>query len=62
MYGDIIRRKVERPAYCRGCDRQLPKGTEVVSTYSIRNRGMQIFLCAKCAKLIGELGKEIDND
>lgn len=54
-YRDIIRRKTERTAYCRGCDDCMEKGTEVVSTFSWRNRGQHIYFCLPCAEIIGRL-------
>lgn len=58
---DIVRRKAERNAFCRGCDRTIKKGTDMVTTYSFRNRGQSIHFCVKCAKQIGELAKD-NND
>lgn len=55
---DLTRRPIERTAYCRGCDKEMSKGEEVVSTYSWRNRGQYIYFCLKCAKDIGELAND----
>lgn len=51
---DINRRQAQREAFCRGCDDKIEKGEEMISTYSIRNRGQNIYFCLKCAKDIGE--------
>jgi hypothetical protein len=56
-YLDIVRRQTERSAFCRGCDTEMPKGTEIVSTFSWRNRGQHIHFCLPCATKIGELAK-----
>ena len=58
MNNPIVRRKIERTGYCRGCDCELLKGTEIVYTYSWRNQGQNILFCIDCAKKIGELVKE----
>ena len=55
MYDEIERREAQRTCFCRGCDKELKKGTEIVYTYSIRNRGQSIIFCLDCAKIIGEL-------
>lgn len=57
MKNDIEKRELKRTAFCRGCDDEMAPGTEVVSMYSIRNRGQHIYLCISCSKLIGELVK-----
>lgn len=50
------KRKVTRPGcICRYCDREIPKGEEMVTGYSWRNRGMYIHLHLECAKEIGKL-------
>lgn len=54
----ITKRPVERNAFCRGCDCVIPKGTDVIATYSIRNRGQHIYFCLPCAKDIGQLAGE----
>jgi hypothetical protein len=54
----IKRRKTaSHAAYCRGCDDQMGKGTEVVSTFSWRNRGQNIYFCIPCAQIIGQLAE-----
>ena len=53
----IVRRPAQRPAICRGCDKQIEKGEEMVTTYSYRNRGQFIHFCLSCATKIGELAK-----
>jgi len=45
----------QRLACCRGCDKALPKGTEVVYTYSLRSRGMHIYICKECKELISKM-------
>jgi len=61
MNDNIEKRQLKRNAFCRGCDDELRVGTEVISMYSIRNRGQHIYLCMACTKLIGELIKEEKN-
>ena len=57
---DIIRRKVKRDAYCRGCDTELRRDVdECIYTYSWRNRGQSILFCLDCAKIIAGLLKEV---
>lgn len=51
----IERRQAERKAYCRGCDKTIQRGEEIISTYSFRNTGQYIHFCLGCAKLIGDL-------
>lgn len=53
----IQRRQAERKAYCRGCDKEIQRGEEMISTYSFRNTGQYIHFCLDCAKLIGDLVK-----
>lgn len=48
-------RPAERTAFCRGCDKPIEKGTEMVSFHSWRNRGQNIHICLPCAESIGEL-------
>jgi len=55
---DIVRRKAQRDSNCRGCDKDLVKGDDIIYTYSMRNRGQNIIFCIDCALMIGELGKE----
>jgi len=55
---NIQKRELKRAAFCRGCDEHMNTGTEVISMYSIRNRGQHIYLCMDCSKLITELTKE----
>ncbi len=57
-YTEIVKRKAERNAYCRGCDNEIKRGEKMVYTYSNRNRGQSIPICLKCAKTIGELVNE----
>lgn len=58
MRNDIVRRQAQRPANCRGCDKDLVVGEDIIYTYSMRNRGQNILFCLDCAKLIGELTKD----
>lgn len=51
----IERRVAKRSAFCRGCDKAIERGEEMISTYSFRNTGQYIHFCLDCAKLIGEL-------
>ncbi|MGZ2448534.1 hypothetical protein ACVIRO_001288 [Rhizobium ruizarguesonis] len=53
----ITRRLTERPAFCRGCDDEMPKGTPIVTTFSWRNRGQHIHFCITCAETIGKLAQ-----
>lgn len=52
---DIKFRPIERKAFCRGCDKTMERGEMVVSTYSFRNRGQDIYFCIPCSKEIGRL-------
>lgn len=52
MNNPIEFRKMERKGFCRGCDKTLPKGTQIVYTYSWRNRGQNIFFCKDCVDII----------
>jgi hypothetical protein len=54
----IERRPAQRTAFCRGCDKKIAKGDDMISTYSFRNTGMWIHFCLHCAEKIGELAKE----
>lgn len=54
---DLTRRPLERAAYCRGCDDEMSKGTEVIATYSWRNRGQHIYFCLTCSATIGKLAE-----
>ena len=54
---EIELREAQREAFCRGCDRAIPKGRKMVATYSFRNRGQHIFFCLDCCMTIGQLGK-----
>lgn len=46
----IIKRKLQRTAWCRGCLKRMENGTDVVNIPSY-----EILLCLDCAKLIGNL-------
>ncbi len=59
---EIIKRKAQRDSNCRGCDRDLVKGDDIIYTYSFRNRGQNIIFCMDCAKLIGKLVEEVVDD
>lgn len=50
-------RPATRPAYCRACDENILKGTDMVSWYSYRNRGMYIHLCLACAMKLGHMAR-----
>lgn len=52
---NIERRPAERDAICRGCDRTILKGHDMISWYTFRNRGQHIHLCLPCAGYAGEL-------
>lgn len=52
---EIVRRPAQRSAYCRGCDKEIVRDTDMISTYSFRNTGMWIHICLQCAVAIGEL-------
>lgn len=43
-------------AYCRCCDSKLPKGTDMISFYSMRERGVNVHLCISCCK---EINKQV---
>lgn len=58
MTKDIVKRKLQRTAFCRGCDKEMKSQTDVIATYSFRNRGQHIYFCLDCAKLIGKLSVE----
>ena len=51
-------RLAKRDAYCRSCDEIIPKGAEMISWYSHRNRGQHIHLCITCAAKIAALYRE----
>lgn len=51
----IVKRLCERKCFCRGCDKPLDKGTEIIFTYSWRNRGQNIMFCMNCATQIADL-------
>ena len=55
MSNEIERREAKRTCYCRGCDKALHKGDEIIYTYTFRNQGQNIIFCLDCAKIIGEL-------
>jgi hypothetical protein len=57
MDHDIERRAAQRQAFCRGCDGQIARGEDMISTYSFRNTGMWIHFCLDCAKEIGKLAE-----
>ena len=51
----IVKRKALRASFCRGCDKKVVVGEDIVYTYSFRNRGQNIIFCMKCAEDIGNL-------
>jgi len=55
MCNKIIRRKTEKTAWCRGCRKEMQKGTDIVNIPSYA-----ILLCLDCARLVGNLS--IDNE
>lgn len=55
---DIVRRPAQRSAFCRGCDKEIARGVDMISTYSFRNTGMWIHFCLKCAVEIGKLAEK----
>lgn len=57
---DVVKRKAQRLAYCRVCDDEIPIGQVMVSWYSHRNRGQNIFLHLHCAEAVGNLAKNKD--
>lgn len=58
---EIERRQAQRQAFCRGCDKAIKKGEDMISTYSRRNTGMWIHICMDCAVKIGEMAKQQEN-
>lgn len=57
MSDNFERRKIERQGFCRGCDKVLSKGDEIIYTYSFRNRGQSIPICIPCGEQIAKLVK-----
>jgi RNase P subunit RPR2 len=55
---NIELRPIKRPGFCRGCDKTVDTGQQIVYTYSIRNRGQSILFCLDCAKEIAKLVKD----
>jgi hypothetical protein len=55
MRGGPVLRPAERGAYCRSCDTVIPKGTDMVSWFTFRNRGQHIHICLRCAESIGQV-------
>jgi len=51
-------RPVQRPAYCRCCDKKLVKGDMMITMHSFRCTGMNIHLCPECVKKIYEMTLE----
>ena len=60
-YDKIERREAQRTCFCRGCDKEMSRGEEIIFTYSMRNRGQSIMFCLDCAKIIGDLAN-IEDD
>jgi hypothetical protein len=52
-------RPIERKGFCRGCDREINIGSNIIYTYSHRNRGQSILFCIDCAKHIGALATNV---
>tara|TARA_R110000782_G_scaffold251407_1_gene338970 strand:+ start:873 stop:1796 length:924 start_codon:yes stop_codon:yes gene_type:complete len=55
---EIVKRKIQRDGFCRGCGFTIDKGTEIIYTYSSANRGQNIIFCLPCAKHIGGLANK----
>ena len=55
MNEGINLRPAKRVAFCRGCDKEIQIGEELITTYSFRNRGQHIYFCMDCAKKISVL-------
>lgn len=55
---DIQRRPAQRDAFCRGCDKVIKRGDDMISTYSFRNTGQWIHFCLDCCKKIGEMAND----
>jgi hypothetical protein len=51
----ILRPTEKDNTVCRGCDKKMLKGDDIVVWYSSCNRGMNIILCLDCCKVIGGL-------
>jgi hypothetical protein len=60
MTNEIERRPAQREAWCRGCDKKISKGEDLIYTYSFRNRGQNIYFCMGCAKKISALVFDVD--
>jgi hypothetical protein len=45
-------RPIKRNGFCRGCNKSIETGTEIVYTRGIRDR---LILCIDCAKEIAKL-------
>lgn len=55
---NFTKRKAERHAFCRDCDRTIKKGELMVSGYSHRNQGISMHFCINCAVNIGKLAND----
>ena len=57
-------RLAKRTSYCRGCDKENVKDTDMVLYfYSWRNRGQNILLCPDCVKeMYNVIKKEEENE
>lgn len=51
------RREALRDAICRSCDCVIGKGVEMITLYSMRNRGQNIHFCLPCASHVGDLAE-----
>ena len=58
MSRDIELRNAQREAFCQGCDMSIIPGERMLSTYSMRNRGQNIFFCIGCSEEIKRLLNE----
>ena len=54
----IIRPTEKDNTVCRGCNKRLIKGDNILVWYSSCNRGMNIILCLDCCKVIGDMVKD----
>ena len=53
--GGFKLKKMERRGYCRGCDKDIPIGEDIIHTETLAGNGAAVLICMNCAKKIGEL-------
>ena len=53
VHNNYVRKVESVAAYCRCCDVKMPNGTDMVSFWSHRGRGMNVHLCLDCSREIG---------